>query len=147
MHGGIKARGDLVSQGIGGAMVFFANPFCEVSQEGSAMNKFAFFLRSVVVGCVIVLAAASAADAAPKKNFKVAWSIYVGWMPWGYAADTGIVKKWADKYGITIEVKQFNDYVEIDQPVHRRRLRCRDHHQHGRAVDSRRRRRRHHARS
>ena len=33
-------------------------------------------------------------------------------MPWGYAADTGIVKKWADKYGITIEVKQFNDYVE-----------------------------------
>ena len=33
-------------------------------------------------------------------------------MPWGYAADTGIVKKWADKYGITIEVTQFNDYVE-----------------------------------
>ncbi len=25
---------------------------------------------------------------------------------------TGIVKKWADKYGITIEVTQFNDYVE-----------------------------------
>ena len=24
----------------------------------------------------------------------------------------GIVKKWADKYGIKIEVKQFNDYVE-----------------------------------
>jgi NitT/TauT family transport system substrate-binding protein len=53
-----------------------------------------------------------AAHAAEKKDFKVAWSIYVGWMPWGYAADTGIVKKWADKYGITIEVKQFNDYVE-----------------------------------
>ncbi|MGQ0672914.1 MAG: putative urea ABC transporter substrate-binding protein [Hyphomicrobium sp.] len=52
------------------------------------------------------------AEAAAKKDFKVAWSIYVGWMPWGYAADTGIVKKWADKYGIGIEVKQFNDYVE-----------------------------------
>ena len=52
------------------------------------------------------------ASAAEKKDFKVAWSIYVGWMPWGYAADTGIVKKWADKYGIKIEVKQFNDYVE-----------------------------------
>ena len=25
----------------------------------------------------------------------------------------GIVKKWADKYGINIEVKQFNDYVEL----------------------------------
>ena len=33
-------------------------------------------------------------------------------MPWGYAAESGIVKKWADKYGINIEVKQFNDYVE-----------------------------------
>lgn len=50
--------------------------------------------------------------AAEKKDFKVAWSIYVGWMPWGYASDSGIVKKWADKYGINIEVKQFNDYVE-----------------------------------
>ena len=55
-----------------------------------------------------------------RKNFKVAWSIYVGWMPWGYAADSGIVKKWADKYGINIEVKQFNDYVEVDQSIHRR---------------------------
>src|ERR1700709_1731446 len=54
----------------------------------------------------------SPAQAAPKKDFKVAWSIYVGWMPWGYAADTGIVKKWADKYGIKIDVTQFNDYVE-----------------------------------
>ena len=51
-------------------------------------------------------------QAAPKKEFKVAWSIYVGWMPWGYANDTGIVKKWADKYGIKIDVVQFNDYVE-----------------------------------
>ena len=50
--------------------------------------------------------------AAPKTSFKVGWSIYVGWMPWGYATDQGIVKKWADKYGITIEVTQFNDYVE-----------------------------------
>jgi NitT/TauT family transport system substrate-binding protein len=47
-----------------------------------------------------------------RTDFKVAWSIYVGWMPWGYAADTGIVKKWADKFGLTIEVTQFNDYVE-----------------------------------
>ncbi|WP_375450193.1 putative urea ABC transporter substrate-binding protein [uncultured Devosia sp.] len=52
------------------------------------------------------------AQAQAKTDFKVAWSIYVGWMPWGYASDTGIVKKWADTYGITIEVTQFNDYVE-----------------------------------
>ncbi|WP_421761521.1 putative urea ABC transporter substrate-binding protein [Devosia sp.] len=59
-----------------------------------------------------LLAGSTTAHAAPKTDFKVAWSIYVGWMPWGYASDTGIVKKWADKYGITIEVTQFNDYVE-----------------------------------
>ena len=33
-------------------------------------------------------------------------------MPWPYAAESGIVKKWADKYGITINVTQINDYVE-----------------------------------
>ncbi|MBI3560603.1 MAG: ABC transporter substrate-binding protein [Gammaproteobacteria bacterium] len=47
-----------------------------------------------------------------KDHFKVCWSIYVGWMPWDYAAKSGIVKKWADKYGISIDVVQINDYVE-----------------------------------
>jgi NitT/TauT family transport system substrate-binding protein len=41
------------------------------------------------------------AAAEPKKDFKVAWSIYVGWMPWGYAADHGIVQKWADAVTLT----------------------------------------------
>lgn len=52
------------------------------------------------------------AEAAPKKSFEIAWTIYVGWMPWPYAAEAGIVKKWADKYGIEIKVTQINDYVE-----------------------------------
>jgi len=75
------------------------------------MRKTSFLSSLLLAGSIVALSVAGAA-AAPKKDFKVAWSIYVGWMPWGYAADTGIVKKWADKYGITIEVKQFNDYVE-----------------------------------
>ncbi len=69
-------------------------------------------LRGALAAAASLALAVSSAHAAEKKDFKVAWSIYVGWMPWGYAADTGIVKKWADKYGINIEVKQFNDYVE-----------------------------------
>ena len=36
------------------------------------------------------------AQAAPKTSFRIAWSIYVGWMPWPYAAETGILKKWAE---------------------------------------------------
>jgi NitT/TauT family transport system substrate-binding protein len=52
------------------------------------------------------------ANLAAADKFKVCWSIYVGWMPWGYGADQGIVKKWGEKYGIDIEVVQINDYVE-----------------------------------
>ncbi|GAA3944912.1 putative urea ABC transporter substrate-binding protein [Allohahella marinimesophila] len=47
-----------------------------------------------------------------KDDFKICWSIYVGWMPWAYGAEQGIVKKWADKYDINIEVVQINDYIE-----------------------------------
>ncbi|MFP5350845.1 MAG: putative urea ABC transporter substrate-binding protein [Gammaproteobacteria bacterium] len=52
------------------------------------------------------------ATGAEKKEFKVAWSIYVGWMPWDYMAKNGIMKKWADKYGIKVDIVQVNDYVE-----------------------------------
>src|SRR5947209_18843174 len=69
-------------------------------------------INSLIGAGAAMAFAVSGVAAEPKKSFKVAWSIYVGWMPWGYAADAGIVKKWADKYGLTIEVKQFNDYVE-----------------------------------
>ncbi|WP_174291753.1 putative urea ABC transporter substrate-binding protein [Sphingomonas bacterium] len=47
-----------------------------------------------------------------KKDFTIGWSIYTGWMPWPYAQQAGIVKKWADKYGIDIRLVQVNDYVE-----------------------------------
>ncbi len=66
------------------------------------------FAAAIAV-CMVI---STGANAASKKDFKIAWSIYVGWMPWAYAAEAGIVKKWADKYGITIEVTQINDYIE-----------------------------------
>ncbi len=60
-----------------------------------------------------VLAAALApAMAEEKSDFRIAWSIYVGWMPWGYLSDSGIMDKWAEKYGISVEIVQINDYVE-----------------------------------
>ena len=49
---------------------------------------------------------------APKTEFNIGWSIYAGWMPWAYAEKSGILKKWADKYGIKINLVQVNDYVE-----------------------------------
>ena len=58
------------------------------------------------------VAFAAPAVAEEKTEFKVAWSIYVGWMPWGYLEDSGIMDKWAEKYGIDVEIVQINDYVE-----------------------------------
>ncbi len=70
-------------------------------------------LMSATALALGVLAGASAPVAAAEKTeFKLAWSIYVGWMPWGYLEDSGIMDKWADKYGIDVEIVQFNDYVE-----------------------------------
>lgn len=69
-------------------------------------------LVSTLTLAALLAGSAGLVTAQEKTEFKVAWSIYVGWMPWGWAADNGIVEKWADKFGISIEVTQFNDYVE-----------------------------------
>lgn len=69
-------------------------------------------LGMAVGAAALVAATCSPTLAAEKKDFKLAWSIYAGWMPWGYAADSGLMKKWADKYGIKVEIVQINDYVE-----------------------------------
>ena len=71
------------------------------------MRRLRTWLGALALGLLSLSGAAEAKD-----SFKIAWSIYVGWMPWGWAADNGIVRKWADKYGIEIEVVQINDYVE-----------------------------------
>jgi NitT/TauT family transport system substrate-binding protein len=56
-------------------------------------------------------APASATDPAAKE-YAIGWTIYAGWMPWPYAQQAGIVKKWADKYHVKIKLVQINDYVE-----------------------------------
>ncbi|MCP8689077.1 putative urea ABC transporter substrate-binding protein [Marinobacterium sedimentorum] len=61
---------------------------------------------------VLLLSLALSSQSFARDSFKVCWSIYVGWMPWAQAAEQGIVKKWADKYDIDIEVVQINDYIE-----------------------------------
>ena len=52
------------------------------------------------------------ATAPAEKEFQIGWTIYAGWMPWPYADQAGIVKKWADKYGVKIKIVQINDYAE-----------------------------------
>ncbi|MDJ0993720.1 MAG: putative urea ABC transporter substrate-binding protein [Dinoroseobacter sp.] len=67
---------------------------------------------TILTAAVLAGAMALPATAQEKTEFKVAWSIYVGWMPWGYLEDSGIMDKWADKYGIDVEIVQINDYIE-----------------------------------
>jgi NitT/TauT family transport system substrate-binding protein len=71
-------------------------------------------LGSMAATMALALLAGCGGNEAPAKrnDFTIGWSIYAGWMPWPYAEQAGIVKKWADKYHITIHVQQVNDYVE-----------------------------------
>ena len=50
------------------------------------------------------------AMAEKKQKFTIAKSIYAGWMPWYYAKSSGIMKKWADKYNIEVELVHM-DYI------------------------------------
>ena len=52
------------------------------------------------------------AEKSEQKKFELAWSHYTGWEPWAYAKDSGILKKWADKFGIEINLTLVNDYIE-----------------------------------
>ena len=78
----------------------------------SQMTRFSQSLIGLLTAATLTASLGATAQAAPKKDFDIAWTIYVGWMPWPYAAEAGIVKKWGDKYGINIKVTQINDYVE-----------------------------------
>jgi NitT/TauT family transport system substrate-binding protein len=51
-----------------------------------------------------------AAMAQQRPTFTVGWSIYVGWNPYQYMVKSGILRKWADKYNVTIKVQRF-DYA------------------------------------
>jgi NitT/TauT family transport system substrate-binding protein len=52
--------------------------------------------------------------AAETPTFTVGWSIYAGWTPYYYLQKSGILKKWADKYGIVIKVKRFDYAPSLD---------------------------------
>ena len=62
------------------------------------------FKATVFATLVASTALATQATAQQKDTFRVAWSIYVGWMPWGYLEESGIMDEWAEKYGIDVEI-------------------------------------------
>lgn len=70
-------------------------------------------IRSATLVALLFLSALAVdGHAADRPRFTLAWSIYVGWVPWDLADSAGILERWADRYGIEIEVVQVNDYIE-----------------------------------
>jgi NitT/TauT family transport system substrate-binding protein len=68
--------------------------------------------RSLIAALVVAMVAVTSLPhlVLAKDKFTLAVSIYAGWMPWYYAKDHGILKKWAARYKIGIEVVEM-DYI------------------------------------
>jgi NitT/TauT family transport system substrate-binding protein len=69
-------------------------------------------VRAVLTLLALIALAGSAPAATP--SFTVGWSVYVGWNPYYYMAKSGILRKWADKYGINIRVQRFDYAPSLD---------------------------------
>ena len=68
--------------------------------------------KLLVATSLVMSLGASSLMAEVKEKFQISWTVYVGYMPWDYAQQKGIVDKWAKKYGIEIDLIQVNDYIE-----------------------------------
>src|SRR5689334_11131843 len=65
---------------------------------------------------ILFLAASAFAQ---KPTFTVGWSVYAGWTPYHYMNKSGLLRKWADKYGIAIKVQRFDYAPSLDAFVAR----------------------------
>ena len=75
-------------------------------------RKFLFSISLFVSAALFTAAPATLAQQKP--SFTVGWSVYVGWNPYYYMAKSGILKKWADKYGIDIKLQRFDYAPSLD---------------------------------
>ena len=63
---------------------------------------------------LILVATLAPSIFAEKPSFTVGWSVYVGWNPYDYMQRSGILKRWADKYGINIKIQRFDYAPSLD---------------------------------
>jgi NitT/TauT family transport system substrate-binding protein len=75
---------------------------------------------SLVLICFVLLSLGlcpPASAVAEIPVFTVGWSVYAGWNPYFYMQKSGILKKWADRYGIAIKVQRFDYAASLDSFV------------------------------
>jgi NitT/TauT family transport system substrate-binding protein len=84
---------------------------CRISSQRRAA---VVCLRFALVCCIFFGSLTPGALAATAPKFVIGWSVYAGWNPYFYMAKSGILKRWADKYGIQIEVRRFDYAASLD---------------------------------
>ena len=92
--------------------------FRVMKPSNPAQSKRGLRTRFAACGIALLLAfvvcwSAVPAQAAPP-TFTVGWSVYAGWNPYFYMAKSGILKRWADKYGVVIKVQRFDYSASLD---------------------------------
>lgn len=68
--------------------------------------------RVISLTSVMLVSICMSTTVLARETYKIAWTIYAGSMPLAYAQDSGILKKWGDKYGFDLQAVQMNDYIE-----------------------------------
>lgn len=49
------------------------------------------------------------------REITIGWTSRLEWAPWGIANELGITKRWADRYGLNLQIVQFSDYQQSMQ--------------------------------
>ncbi len=76
-------------------------------------DRWTLFRRALLL-VALQVAFFSPSLGAEEPTFVVGWSVYAGWNPYFYMARSGILKRWADKYGVVIKVQRFDYAASLD---------------------------------
>ena len=76
------------------------------------MNKkwFRFPLLMIALMVIVSIASPAAQAGSEKQKVTIGWSRYAGWMPWPYLKESGLMQKWADAYGCTVDITNEMSY-------------------------------------
>jgi len=82
----------------------------KIFNQLSALMALTLIIAAFAMSSFISDTPGKEASAPAPKEFTVVWSIYAGWNPWAYANTSGIMEKWATRYGIKIKLVRM-DYM------------------------------------
>jgi NitT/TauT family transport system substrate-binding protein len=77
------------------------------------------FFRGLLAVMALLAAGLAQQARASAPSFTIGWSVYAGWNPYYYMYRSGILKRWADKYGVSIKVQRFDYAASLDAFVSR----------------------------